>query len=100
MTKLARILRSAFLSLFCLSVWHQAIGQNPHGTIRGSVQDASGGRVAGANIVLQNTELSFVRETRSDGRGEFQWEDLPPGSYSLTVNATGFADAHQSEVFD
>ncbi len=85
------------LILFCLGVCPGAIAQNPRGALRGTVQDASGGRVAGAKLVLRDAELSFVRETQSDERGEFRMEDLPPGSYSLTVEAPGFGDA-RSEV--
>src|SRR5262249_16171312 len=33
------------------------------------------------------------REAASDKRGEFRLEDLPPGAYRVSVNATGFAEA-------
>lgn len=85
-----------FLAL-CLVLAQGAIAQNPRGTLRGTVQDTSGGRVPGAKIVAQNAESSVVREMQSDSRGEFQMEDLTPGSYLLAVSASGFAEA-RSEV--
>ena len=86
----------SFLVL-CLILVQAALAQNPRGTLRGTVQDTSGGRVPGAKIAVRNAELSLRRETQSDDRGEFQMEDVPPGSYLLTVSAPGFGKA-RSEV--
>jgi hypothetical protein len=85
------------LLLLILGCFPEAFAQNPRGGIRGTVQDASGGRVSGAKLVARNREASLVRETRSNERGEFRIEDLPPSKYLLTVGAAGFADA-SSEV--
>ncbi|MGB9419574.1 MAG: carboxypeptidase regulatory-like domain-containing protein, partial [Candidatus Acidiferrum sp.] len=62
-----------------------------------TVQDASGARVAGAQIVVSNSQLSVSREGQADHRGEFQVEELAPSTYVLTVNAPGFGEA-RSEV--
>jgi Carboxypeptidase regulatory-like domain len=74
-----------------------AIAQNPRGTLRGTVQDTSGGRVSGAKITLSNAQLSFSRETQTDDLGEFRVEELPPASYLLTVSTSGFTVA-RSEI--
>ena len=86
------------VALLCVSFGSAAFAQNPRGTLRGSVQDTSCGRVAGARIVLDNEQLSITRETQSDLRGEFRIEELPPSSYVLTVNATGFTVARSDVV--
>lgn len=83
--------------MLILGCFPEAFAQNPRGAIRGTVQDASGGRVSGAKLVARNAEASLVRETQSNERGEFRIEDLPPSKYLLTVSAAGFADA-SSEV--
>jgi hypothetical protein len=67
--------------------------QNPRGGLRGIVQDASGGRVASANVILEAEESTLQRQATTDSRGEFLVEDLVPGNYRLTVNAKGFATA-------
>jgi hypothetical protein len=59
----------------------------------GIVRDASGGSVPGTKITVRNSELSLVRKTQSDERGEFRIEDLPPVSYGVTATANGFAGA-------
>src|ERR1039458_5458229 len=67
--------------------------QNPNGSLRGEVQDASAARVAGARVVVQSHGSSMTRgETASEG-GEFRIEGLLPGSYRVTVTARGFAPA-------
>jgi len=71
--------------------------QNPLGALRGTVQDASGGRVPAARVVVTAANSAIQREAKSDERGEFLIDDLPPGSYRVTVQAKGFADS-SSEV--
>jgi outer membrane receptor protein involved in Fe transport len=67
--------------------------QNFRGSLVGAVADSSGGRVRSADILLDTTESSLERQTKSDSRGEFRFDDLPPGAYRVTVRAAGFADA-------
>ncbi len=67
--------------------------QNPRGSLRGTVQDGTGARVASAKIVVQAVDSSLRREVSSEDRGEFRLDDLLPGAYSITVSAAGFAPA-------
>jgi hypothetical protein len=67
--------------------------QNPRGTLRGEVQDATGGRIAGAQVVAQSKGSSLSNAGRTNDRGEFRIEGLLPGSYHVTVTAGGFAEA-------
>ena len=80
-----------FVSALLLISSSQA--QNPRGSLRGTVQDVTGARVPSAKIVLQTGDSSMQREAVSEDRGEFRIDDLLPGSYQVTVNATGFAPA-------
>ena len=87
----------AVLLTLCAVLAPATLAQNPRGTLRGTVQDTSGGRVSGAEIILKNAQLAVTRETHTDDRGEFRLEELPPSSYLLTVKAPSFAEA-RSEV--
>jgi hypothetical protein len=64
--------------------------QNSRGTLRGTVQDASGGRISSAKIVVQTPASALQREATSDARGEFRMDDLAPGTYQVVVTANGF----------
>jgi len=71
--------------------------QNPRGSLRGTIQDATGARIRSAKIVVQSADSSLRREATSEDRGEFRMDDLLPGAYHITVSAQGFAQA-RSEV--
>ncbi len=90
------LLRSVILPILLLifvSVSSLLCAQNPNGTLRGEVQDASAARVAGARVVIQSAGSSITREATANERGEFRIEGLLPGSYRVTVTAKGFAQA-------
>jgi Carboxypeptidase regulatory-like domain/TonB dependent receptor len=67
--------------------------QNPRGSLRGAVQDATGARIPSAKIVVQSVDSPLRRTATSEDRGEFRLDDLLPGAYRLTVSAAGFAPA-------
>jgi outer membrane receptor protein involved in Fe transport len=67
--------------------------QDFRGSLAGVVNDATGGRVQSADISLQATESSLERQTKTDSRGEFRFDNLLPGNYRLIVRAPGFAEA-------
>ena len=86
--------KSTFLSfLTVIATLSPLYGQNPRGSLRGSVQDSTGARIPSAPIVAQSVDSSLRREATSEDRGEFRIDDLPPGNYHITVNAAGFAQA-------
>src|SRR5215467_2883239 len=68
-------------------------GQDPRGTLRGIIQDPSGGRIASARISVRALDSSLQREAVGDDSGEFRLDSLLPGLYTLSVNANGFAEA-------
>src|SRR5215469_14921765 len=88
--------RNLFAYLFLL-LWAAlavpALPQTPSGVLRGTVQDGSGGRIAGAEISISDAEKSYARKILSDDRGEFRISELPPDSYQVVVSAKGFAEA-------
>jgi len=83
----------AFLLASFLLLGAALRAQNPLGALRGIVQDSSGARVPAARIAVEAANSSFKREVAADARGEFRIDDLQPGSYHMTVQAKGFADA-------
>jgi hypothetical protein len=92
------LLRTAFtLSLSATLLAANLYAQNSRGSLRGTVQDATGARIASAKIVAQLSGSSVQRGTASEGSGEFRLDDLQPGNYQITVTASGFAPA-QADV--
>jgi hypothetical protein len=87
-----RILALSLALIPCLCQW-PCQSQDFRGSLAGAVNDASGGRIQSADVSLQATESSLARQTKTDSRGAFRFDDLLPGNYKLTVQAPGFADA-------
>jgi len=86
--------RKCFLVAVSLAVLATVLqAQNPRGSLRGTVQDATGARISSAKIVVQSVDSSLQREASSEDRGGFRLDDLLPGSYHMTVSAPGFAPA-------
>jgi hypothetical protein len=90
--------KTAFALLAALSALPLLQAQNPRGSLRGTVQDATGARIPSAQIVLQAVDSSLRREGSSEDRGEFRIDDLLPGTYHIAVTAAGFAQAEAEVV--
>ena len=61
------------------------------GTIQGTVVDANGAVVPGANVEIKNLGTNFSRTLTTDEDGRFVAPLLQPGNYSVTVSKQGFA---------
>jgi hypothetical protein len=85
------------LTLFAILLTPYLHAQNSRGSLRGTVQDASGARISSARIVAKLADSSVQREASSEDRGEFRLDDLAPGSYRIEISAAGFAPA-QADV--
>lgn len=85
-------LRSSYLALviFChLVLAGFALGQGK-AALRGTVEDASGQVVVGANVTLRNLTTSQEFSTSSDEEGYFLFLGLAAGQYTLTATRPGF----------
>jgi len=82
-------LNLALLAAACLLGSGGARGQAST-SVRGTVTDPSGNAVGGAVVVLANTESKTERSVTTGDQGEYQFLLVPPGTYTLTVTATGF----------
>src|SRR5580692_6988057 len=58
--------------------------QTLNATLRGTVTDSSGASVAGAEItLLEQTTGQTVRKASSQASGDFEFDELKPGTYEL-----------------
>ena len=75
---------------FSLAFTISAAGQQYLGTISGSVADASGAKVVGAEITATDTATNFVSKGVTNGAGNYNIPSLTPDIYTITVTAKGF----------
>lgn len=72
----------------CSLSWGQSIAANAR--IQITVTDPQHAVIAGAKVVLRNTDVGLVRSASSDPEGKSIFSGLPPGTYALEVQAAGF----------
>ena len=59
-------------------------------SLTGLVTDASGGVIPGATVELQNEATRETRRTEAGAAGYYNFSQLLPGTYQLTVESAGF----------
>jgi len=74
------------------------VAQTATSSLRGTISDAKGAVLQGANVTLSNQATGYSRTTKSGGEGAYQFLEVPPATYSLTVVSPGFATLKQDKV--
>jgi len=92
----SRVVTLLAVSLFAFQTL--TFAQSATTSLRGTVSDAKGLVVAGANVTLSNAATGFSRSTTTDGQGAYQFLELPPANYVLTIGAPGFAKVKRENV--
>jgi hypothetical protein len=72
--------------------------QTTTGTFVGTVQDSSGAVVSGARIRVTNAGTGAVIETASNENGDYVVSNLPPATYRLHAEMTGFRAVDLNDV--
>src|SRR5712691_265175 len=90
---MCKYLRFCFASLLVLAVCAlSAMAQsNTTGAINGSVTNPNKEVVAGATVTVKNNDTNKEATATTDDNGGFKVSNLEPGTYTATVNASGFA---------
>ena len=80
-------------ALCCAGLMAQATSQ-----IQGTVEDAQGASVAGAEVKAIQTDTGVVRTVTSGAGGEYVLSNLPVGPYRLEASKTGFSTFVQTGI--
>ena len=88
------LLLMLFVTVFAL----RAAGQSFRGGVNGTVVDASGAVISGASITLLSDDTQATRKEVSSSAGEFAFQDLPVGDYTVTISAPGFSEERVKKV--
>ncbi len=79
---------SAFLSI---NSWSQTATTS----LKGKVADSQGGMISAAKVTLSDDSKNYSRSTATDDLGFYQFVQVPPGIYELSVKAAGFSVERQ-----
>jgi hypothetical protein len=87
------VLASLFCLAFCAGAFAQATSQ-----ITGTVTDASGAVITGAQVTATQTNTGITRTVTSDASGVYVLTALPLGPYRLEVKKEGFTAFVQTNI--
>ena len=59
--------------------------------VTGTVSDPSGAVIQGASVSLMNEATNVIVSTVTTSTGTYVFDGIIPGTYSLTITASGFA---------
>ncbi len=94
------ILRFVLESTLCLgwAVMPAPAQTAGEGTIQGLVTDVSGATIQGARVTATNIGTNVSTQRTSSSAGYYAIAPLPPGTYSIAVEASGFKTLKQENL--
>ncbi|MCU1336139.1 MAG: hypothetical protein JWO19_1720 [Bryobacterales bacterium] len=89
----SRVLLVLMVGATLPAAWGQA-----NTSIRGTISDAQGAAIDSAAVSLENSQVGIRRNGLTDATGSYQFLQVPPGTYSMTVQKPGFATVTQQSI--
>ncbi len=89
--------RSALCAGLLVLVGRPVLAQLSSASLNGVVRDPSGAVVANASVGLRNVDTTVERSTVSNDAGNYTFQNITPGRYTLKVTASGFKSKQVSE---
>src|SRR5689334_5265032 len=74
--------------LLCAAI--SSYAQAVNATLLGTVTDASGATVANAKVTITDLNTNAAHNGQTNESGNYTFPELPPGKYSVTIEAPGF----------
>jgi hypothetical protein len=72
--------------------------QTSYGSVVGTVTDQTGANVIGAKVTLKNNGTNATQKATTGSGGTYNFLNLNPGSYSLSVSQDGFKSSTHGQV--
>ena len=87
--------RKAFGVVLCAVLSLVAFGQNATTSVHGTITDPTGAVVQGATVTLTNTTTHVILEQKVGKNGEYNFVNVQPAEYTISVVAAGFGKLEQ-----
>ncbi len=84
--------RVHFFLLLFLAFTSIAGAQTATTSLRGIVTDKMGAVVGGVNVTLTESSVGFAQARTTNAQGEYNFQQIPPGFYTIKTKANGFDD--------
>jgi hypothetical protein len=84
--------------IMLLSAAARVAGQGGDGSLRGTVKDAQGGALPGVTISATSPAMLAPSVTVSDSAGNYRLINLPPGTFKITAELSGFSIFRRDDI--
>src|SRR6266511_5727729 len=84
----------AALTLLCVA----SVYADVYGSISGVVRDNSGAALRGVTVTVTGPVLPRGRDTVTESSGNYSFQNLPPGRYTVTANLAGLGSVRGDAV--
>ena len=74
------------------------MAQYENGSLLGTIRDASGAPISGADVTITNTATGVTSATKTDGEGNYDVPQLRVGVYSVVAAGQGFSKAEAQNI--
>jgi Carboxypeptidase regulatory-like domain len=89
----------AFIALmFVALAASHTCAQTGNSSLRGTITDQNGSSVPDATVTITSTAIGVTLTTKTDREGTYQFAEVRPSTYTLTVSAAGFATYKQTAL--
>ncbi len=85
-----RIIRFSSLFILALALATMTAAQTTSGSIAGNINDSNNAAISGATVKISDAGKGFTLAATTDNEGRFVFPTVPPGTYTMTVEAAGF----------
>ena len=68
------------------------------GAVGGAATDPNNAAVANATVTLKSMDTNKTETANTDSDGRFRFTNLQPGTYAITISATGFAEFKREQL--
>jgi len=83
--------------MLCLVLRATSLAQSDNAQISGFIKDPTGAAVPGASVVIKNEVSNYERTAKTNDTGYYIITALPPGFYTVTIEAGGFKKFQQTK---
>ncbi len=83
---------------FLIAISIFALAQSGTTSLRGTITDPTQATLSGAQVTLSSPERGFSRTVTTSPSGGYEFLQLQPGTYQLTVAMSGFRKAEQKQI--
>src|SRR5262245_51814236 len=93
-----RIIRFSCLFILALAMGSIVTAQTTSGSIAGTVMDSNQAAISGATLKISDDSKGISLSGSTDNEGRFVFPQVPPGTYTLSIEASGFKKLERTGI--